>query len=645
MARLVDRCEEDTHLPVFFSARVGYSVHYLSGDGQEWAPGDDPLAPLRVWVSHGRWPVENATVAFAVVKGTGSVSAPEVQTGPDGVAEVQWTLDTDTHRQQVQAQLLDGPGGSPIHDATIAFNANLSVADHVGFTPEAECEVLTGTTTVKEALDALCARVSYSMKYLSGDGQEGRDGDTLEPLRVWVSDGRFPLENATVNFQVLTGGGTLNPATPVQTDADGIAEVEWILGGAASRQQVEAILVDTPDGEPTHAATIRFNASLSLASRVEYTPASDCATLAGLTTVQDALDELCRSGPQLDPGLHVEEIRVGTGADEGPLENDTDVPADRLAEGITVRCDGMPDPKAVAGKPVVDVVLDLPWPFAPEEIAFFGGDTGAIVGTRPLRLLGEAKADAQAIQWTPPSPTAAWLTQELFTLMRSMKRGSRVLAHLTLRGNFIWAESEPKLYLDGEVFGTASGDGRTILRLDEASGDRRRGGDLEMWFWVTEPVSLPGLVIEVVGTLDRVLGRLTDGEGNAVPAAQVTLTSTATGQTLGALTNATGYFLFPSVEPGSYQIRASVPGFPTAVEEVTVLGPGMIMEPVEPGTLGLVLESVNLIGETTAGNLTDAGVHHPVELLDMTPEEVAERAGVSVDRARLLIQNANRLFS
>ena len=72
------------------------------------------------------------------------------------------------------------------------------------------------------------------------------------------------------------------------------------------------------------------------------------------------------------------------------------------------------------------------------------------------------------------------------------EQNPRVMARLKLSGNFIWGpEFRPKFYLDGEVFGVPA-DGRVDAALP--SGNGRRGGDFEMWFWLVPPVRrVPGI--------------------------------------------------------------------------------------------------------------------------------------------------------
>jgi hypothetical protein len=80
----------------------------------------------------------------------------------------------------------------------------------------------------------------------------------------------------------------------------------------------------------------------------------------------------------------------------------------------------------------------------------------------------------------------------MLALIKASELPQHVLLRLTLKGNFIWAEEDPVVYLDGEAFGVADPTGAgaphgqlaTRLDLSNGSGDGRRGGDFEMWFWL-----------------------------------------------------------------------------------------------------------------------------------------------------------------
>ncbi len=474
------------------------ALFYVSGDGQEAMPDPTqpavriPLAqPLQVGVANGQWPVAGATVRFEVVEGGGLVdgaASVDVLTGADGVASCTWEVDATTQIQEVQATLRDA-ADQPVH-LPIRFSANLSVASEVAYDP-GTCANLQGDLTVQDALDTL-ARLT-SIAYLGGDGQDARPGQGLHhPLQVSVSNECGPVEGATVEF-VAEGNG-LVAETPaglpaagntlsVVTGPDGVAACAWQLENdpAMPTQEMVATLNDAagqPIRQPDH---VRFTANLSIAGEVAYDPAEDCTLPATVTTVQEALDELCRRGGAEEPGIHVEGIFLFNGA---PLQNDTQVPVADLADGIRVVCDADVMQASVQNKPVCFVTLYLPFPLNGADRELWGSD---IIGARPLRLDAQVNSDDDEIFWQAADATQDWLVNRLFQTLNQFERGDRVLTYLTLKGNFIWADApaadDQNLYLDGDVFGEIRpGDGGTDVILP--SGDRRRGGDLEMWFYL-----------------------------------------------------------------------------------------------------------------------------------------------------------------
>jgi hypothetical protein len=170
--------------------------------------------------------------------------------------------------------------------------------------------------------------------------------------------------------------------------------------------------------------------------------------------------------------------------------NDTEIPVNQFAAGLRAICDKVIEPDTVINRPTSVVTLEMPFPFTPVDLQFWGGP---VIGFQPLILRADSDAKENSIFWIPTRDTAAWLNK-LFDLMQQMKRGERVLARLTLHGNFIWARSDQNLYLDGEVFGIRKegASNPTVLRFP--SGDDRRGGNLEMWFYlVQEPLRIVSL--------------------------------------------------------------------------------------------------------------------------------------------------------
>lgn len=187
-----------------------------------------------------------------------------------------------------------------------------------------------------------------------------------------------------------------------------------------------------------------------------------------------------------DQGIHVTTVNLN--ATKKPLHNDSDVIVTEFAQGIEIVCDDDVFPGSLISSalenPVCFITLDLPFPFSVADRQLWGDP---VIGFQPLILAAKVNAAKNSITWLPTPPTQAWLQQKLFSTMQEFKRGDRVPAHLALKGNFVWAQSDPTLYLDGEVFGFQQGS-TTEARFP--SGNGVRGGDLEMWFWLVSSFEL-----------------------------------------------------------------------------------------------------------------------------------------------------------
>ncbi len=331
-----------------------------------------------------------------------------------------------------------------------------------------------------------------SLLYISGDGQEALPGQVLpRPLQVGAAHGQWPVPGVGVTFTITGGTGTLTAPSgtgstlTVETNASGVAECSWTLDAVNGSQQVQAFLADG-----TH-LPVRFNANLSRASAVAYTPTNLCPDLvaANVQTVQQALDQLCQARER-EPGIHVTRINLING---DILRNDTEVPVDRLAQGLSVACDANLDPNSLNSRdgfpplaPNCFVSLSMPFPLNTEDRRMWGDP---VIGFQPLVVAANVTVDDNALFWVPIGQAQAWLTQRLFSTLIQLGRDGRVLARLTLKGNFIWAQDDASLFLDGEVFGARRNAPNTEIRLP--SGDGRRGGDLEMWFWLVPTQTLP----------------------------------------------------------------------------------------------------------------------------------------------------------
>lgn len=427
--------------------------------------------------------------------------------------------------------------------------------------------------------------------YVGGAGQEAMPDQRLPcPLRVGVTNGQFPVAGERVKFTVanedvgtLHAGGDSGQALFVETDEDGIAQCELELrdlkaaviatAGADGVQrelgclEVVAELVNPAGGffEPP----IHFNFNLSIASQVAYNP-SACPDLeeAGAFTVQAAIDRLCEQKPQKEPGIKIKQIQ--TIDDQKELFNDILMPIDRLAKGLNIICDNLiseisfgdspaPPPKfpnTIPGKPTCFVTLDLPYPI--------GRDTDIwgireIIGFQPLILNGNVTVKEGIISWIPTPLTQEWLVKILF------QRGlifttDRVLAHLTLKGNFIFSP-DARLYLDGEAFGRPDTTGR--IGLDLPTGNDRKGGDFEMWFWllgpeIIQPQPQGGVVVSVVPRGEGLVrGSVKDSAGGVLPAMQVLLLEPS-GAQRSITTDNKGEFVFERLPRGRHRVKVQV---------------------------------------------------------------------------------------
>lgn len=179
---------------------VPNSVAIVSGDGQSSAIGSVLPDHIIVRVTDSRNdPVVNQPVNFSA-SGGGLLSPATTTTGADGTAGAQWTLGATAGVQQATA-LVTGPHAP----------ANLSV------------------TFSASGLTAAPAKLVK----VAGDGQSAAAGTAVATVpAVKVTDaGSNPVKDVLVVFAVTGGNGTVQPTSPVPTDATGVATVSsWTLG-------------------------------------------------------------------------------------------------------------------------------------------------------------------------------------------------------------------------------------------------------------------------------------------------------------------------------------------------------------------------------------------------------------------------------
>lgn len=331
---------------------------------------------------------------------------------------------------------------------------------------------------------------------------------TMHPkLRRWDSVGELKVEAPATNdgWIVLEGGIQVHFAAGNYRTGD-----YWLIPARTATGEIEWPPFQIPNATPLPQPPAGIEHHYCRLALVQLGPN-------GLQVVEDCrplFPPLTESGA--DRGIHVTAVNLN--ATKQPLHNDSDVIVTEFAQGIEIVCDAEVFPGSLASSapdnPVCFITLDLPFPFSVGDRQLWGD---AVIGFQPIILAARVNTAKNSITWLPMTPTQAWLLQKLFSMMTEFKRGDRVLAHLALKGNFVWALSDPKLYLDGEVFGFQQ-DKTTEARFP--SGDGVRGGDLEMWFWLVPPP--PPQLLKVKGV--RILSTGA-APNNPNPKVRATMTS------------------------------------------------------------------------------------------------------------------------
>jgi hypothetical protein len=299
----------------------------------------------------------------------------------------------------------------------------------------------------------------------------------------------------------------------------------------------------------------------------------------GMTVLEDCREPFLPltdiQGP--DPGIHVTDVFFAES--DIRLLNDTDVQVDPLMRGINVVCDANVDPDSIS-RPTCYVTIEAPFQQA----------TGAAPGSAYQELvLGAAvSASGNTISWRPDGRVEGLLR----FISNTLPQGDRgILVRLTLKGNFIWDREDPDRFLDGEAFGIRlPNTSNTNLRLP--SGNARRGGDFEMWFWIGRPISLVSVVANpnsvIAGTPSQ--GTVTLSGPAPAGGAVVALSSSATNRATvpatvtipAGATNATFAIQTIAGQQGPVTITASFAGS-TVTTQLTLVR--LILIALEPNVV------------------------------------------------------------
>lgn len=324
---------------------------------------------------------------------------------------------------------------------------------------------------------ALADPIPNSFQVPGGSGSPPSTGNRHMVLRRWdgVGDASSSFADAT------TPGTDLGDGVHIQFGGQDLRPGDyWQFTARAADGSVQPLL------KAPAAGINRFRAPLAVVSWGPPPPTSPPSSPPPGTVVMTVLANCLPIFPALihfppiDQGIHIIGLdSVDAGRNVTPLINDTDVQINTFA-GINIQCDAPVDPASIS-RPTCFVMMEFPDSFS--NVA----QNDSYV---PVILAGSVSTNGNVISWKAGPQAGTVLNQ---AMQRALdERG--VLAHLILKGNFIWSQNDPTLFLDGEVFGRPPGANTSNVPLRLPSGDRRRGGNFDMWFWfVAAPSSVTNI--------------------------------------------------------------------------------------------------------------------------------------------------------
>jgi hypothetical protein len=139
--------------------------------------------------------------------------------------------------------------------------------------------------------------------------------------------------------------------------------------------------------------------------------------------------------------------------------------------------------------------------------------------------------------------------------------------------------------------------------------------------WLAFAILLFCAALPVWAQLDTgaISGVVTDPAGKVVPGAAVSALEAATGTAYSTVSSGTGYYTFPSVRPGKYQVKVSSSGFKTAVYSGVVVAVGSSSTQDIALAVGAASESVSVTAGTVSLETETSEIDAAI-----SPEQVAE---------------------
>ncbi len=469
------------------------TLDLAGGDGQEAMPGDPLPEPVRVVVRNGGLPVPTAAVEFVASDGgalsvdrtTWTTGAHPVLTEADGVAEIGWRLAAGgPSTQTLTVRRVDDHGVAL--DPDLVVTGRLSIASQVQWSPV--CDGFAATRTVQDALGQLVTTLGFAL--LGGDGQHATaQGQVLpQPVRVRLDSPCGPAVKQEV-VATCSDKGLVEPADPGKPRPT-------VLTGPDAGQQTTA-LTDA-DGVATFWWQPGFDNEPSSALSLVSAEVPDTVAVVGAQLII----------PYVPPaGVHVVKLQFG---DDKPFVNDSTVGARSLGRGIQATLDGVVVPETVKAKPVVRVLLDLPWPLG-EDGTMWGDQP---IGFRSITLAGEQTGEGRSLHWVPDEITRGWLEDTLWGVLAQNKWDRPILGRYELDGWAVIGADDAELHLNGHSRTIGRG-GQTFVDLP--SDDAVTGGRFEQWFWLVADQGVRRITIPDLTGKTAAAGRATlEGLGLAV---------------------------------------------------------------------------------------------------------------------------------
>ncbi|MEX2473152.1 MAG: Ig-like domain-containing protein, partial [Gemmatimonadota bacterium] len=305
--------------------------------GETPTTGADGIAEVGSWTLGETAEAESDTLT-ATVDGVGSVefvataTAGEVSADESIVAADPLTISADGETSTITVTARDAEGnlleGLAVTLAATGDGNTLvqpeTSTDASGVATGTLSSIRPGEKSVSAMIDGVqvtdpvtltvTAGTAATMTLEDGDAQTATAGSAVEiPPAVLVTDQHGnPVPGVAVTFTVTSGGGVVDPSTPVSTNTDGIAAVtSWTLGTEAGTNTLDAV-VDGLDGSPV---TFTAVGEPGLAGHLAMVTHPSSSVTAGQPFAQQPVVEL---RDDLDNPVETAGVLVSSAIQSGP---------------------------------------------------------------------------------------------------------------------------------------------------------------------------------------------------------------------------------------------------------------------------------------------------------------------------------------